>query len=93
VVSTSYSSGGSGRARRACALPEGYTAAPTVKSPDEKSRLRNQRAGRCAARRLVNLALEADGMPLGRARLQLFRPATIRLVEAMQLSLRPRKPS
>jgi hypothetical protein len=33
----------------------------------------------------VNLALEADGMPLGRARLQLFRPDTVRLMEAMQV--------
>jgi hypothetical protein len=31
------------------------------------------------------LALEADGVPLGRARLQLFRPASIRLTQALSL--------
>ena len=33
----------------------------------------------------VNFTLEADGLALGRARLQLFRPATIRVQQAMQL--------
>ena len=32
----------------------------------------------------VNLALEADGMLLGRARLQLFRPLSIRLLDEMR---------
>jgi hypothetical protein len=44
-----------------------------------RDRLRNRpcRPMRCTAIG-PNLALEADGMPLGRARLQMFRPATIR---------------
>ena len=33
----------------------------------------------------ANLALEADGMPLGRARLQMFRPVTIRMAESVRL--------
>ena len=33
----------------------------------------------------VNLAIEADGMPLGRSRLQLFRPASIRVAQAIQI--------
>jgi hypothetical protein len=83
VVSTSYSSAELA-ARSRLRLPEGFTAAPKVKSPDEidyeigvpPDALHGDWA---------NLALEADGMPLGRARLQLFRPASIRLMEAMQL--------
>ncbi len=37
----------------------------------------------------VNLALEADGVRLGHARLQLFRPASARLREAIPLLLGP----
>ncbi len=83
LVSTSYSSG-EVAARSRLRLPEGYTAAPTVKSPDEidyeVSVPADALHGDYAA-----LALEADGMPLGRARLQLFRPVSIRLMEAMQI--------
>jgi hypothetical protein len=83
LVSTSYSSGDVA-ARSRLRLPEGYTAAPTVKSPDEidyeVSVPADALHGDYAA-----LALEADGMPLGRARLQLFRPVSIRLMEAMQI--------
>jgi hypothetical protein len=83
VVSTSYSSSAVA-ARSRLRLPEGFTATPTVKSPDEidyevgvpPDALHGD---------WVNLALEADGMPLGRARLQLFRPVTIRLMEAIKL--------
>jgi hypothetical protein len=83
VVSTSYSSAEvAGRSR--LRLPEGFTAAPTVKSPDEIDYEIGVPADALHGD-WANLALEADGMPLGRARLQLFRPATIRLVEAMQL--------
>ncbi|MGA9624786.1 MAG: hypothetical protein WBQ65_09970, partial [Bryobacteraceae bacterium] len=83
VVSTSYSSA-EVAARSRLRLPEGYTATPTVKSPDE---IDYEIAVPADALHgdWVNLALEADGMPLGRARLQLFRPATIRLMEAMHL--------
>ncbi len=37
----------------------------------------------------VNLALEADGVRLGRTRLQLFRPASLRVREAAMLHLGP----
>jgi hypothetical protein len=83
VVSTSYSSA-EVAARSRLRLPEGFTGAPTVKSPDEIDYEISVPADALHGD-WVNLALEADGMPLGRARLQLFRPATIRLVEAMQL--------
>jgi len=71
-------------ARSRLRLPEGYTAAPTVKSSDEIDYEIGVPADALHGD-WVNLALEADGMPLGRARLQLFRPATIRLVEAIEL--------
>ena len=37
----------------------------------------------------ANLALEADGVALGRARVQLFRPASIRLLSGMQFHFGP----
>jgi hypothetical protein len=83
VVSTSYSSA-EVAARSRLRLPEGFTAAPTVKSPNEIDYEIGVPADALHGD-WVNLALEADGMPLGRARLQLFRPATIRLMEGMQL--------
>jgi len=83
VVSTSYSSS-EVAARSRLRLPEGFTAAPTVKSPDEID-YEIGVPGDAVHGDWANLAIEADGMPLGRARLQLFRPATIRLMEAMQL--------
>jgi hypothetical protein len=83
VVSTSYSSA-EVAARSRLRLPEGYTATSTAKSPGEIDYEISVPADALHGD-WVNLALEADGMPLGRARLQLFRPATIRLMEAMQL--------
>jgi hypothetical protein len=83
VVSTSYSSAELA-ARSRLRLPEGFTAAPTVKSPDEIDYEIGVPADALHGD-WANLALEADGMPLGRARLQLFRPATIRLMEAIQV--------
>jgi hypothetical protein len=83
VVSTSYSSP-EVAARSRLRLPEGFTAAPTVKSPDEIDYEISVPADAVHGD-WANLALEADGMPLGRARLQLFRPATIRLMEAIEL--------
>ena len=35
----------------------------------------------------ANLAIEADGVPLGRARLQMFRPVSVRLTDAMRLHI------
>jgi hypothetical protein len=83
VVSTTYSSAELA-ARSRLRLPEGFTAAPTVKSPDEIDYEIAVPADAVHGD-WANLAIEADGMPLGRARLQLFRPATIRLMEAIQL--------
>jgi hypothetical protein len=83
VVSTAYSSA-EVAARSRLRLPEGFTAAPTVKSPDEIDYEISVPADALHGD-WANLAIEADGMPLGRARLQLFRPASIRLMEAMQL--------
>jgi hypothetical protein len=83
VVSTSYSSAAVA-ARSRLRLPEGFTAVPTVKSPDEIDYEIGVPADALHGD-WANLALEADGMPLGRARLQLFRPVTIRLMEAMHL--------
>jgi len=83
TVSTVYSSEDVAKRSR-LRLPEGFTATPTVKSPNEidyevavpSDALHGDYA---------NLALEADGVRLGRARLQLFRPASVRLVQAMRL--------
>jgi hypothetical protein len=83
IVPTTYSSP-EVAARSRLRLPEGFTAIPTVKSPNEV-----EYAVDVPAEALhgdwANLAIEADGMPLGRARLQLFRPASIRMSEAIRL--------
>ena len=83
TVSTVYSSEDVAKRSR-LRLPEGFTAAPTVKSPNEIDYEVSVPA-EVVHGDYANLALEADGMRLGRARLQLFRPASIRLVQAMQL--------
>ena len=72
-------------ARSRLRLPEGFTARPH-RQIAQRDRLRRS-AFRADALHgdWANLALEADGMLLGRARLQLFRPASIRLMEAMQI--------
>jgi len=82
-IATNYSSA-QVAARSRLRLPEGYTAAPKVKSPEEIEYEVDVPAdalhGDFAA-----LALEADGVLMGRARLQLFRPFSIRLMEALQM--------
>jgi hypothetical protein len=83
VVSTAYSSA-EVAARSRLRLPEGFTAAPIVKSPNEIDYEVSVPADALHGD-WANFALEADGLPLGRARLQLFRPASIRLMQAMQL--------
>ncbi len=83
LVSTVYSSPDVASRSRLLA-PEGFTAASTKKSPNEidytvkvpPDALHGDWA---------SLALEADGVPLGRARVQLFRPASIRLTQAIGL--------
>jgi len=83
VVSTSYSSESLAKRSR-LRLPPGYAAVPAVKSPDE---IDYEIAVPPEAMHgdYASLAIEADGMLLGRARLQLFRPVSIRLMEAMQI--------
>jgi hypothetical protein len=83
AVSTTYS--GESVARRSrLRLPEGFTATPTTKSPNEIE-YDVQVPADAVHGDWANLALEADAMLLGRVRLQLFRPVSIRLMEAMQL--------
>ncbi len=83
AISTNYSSA-QVAARSRLRLPEGFTATPKTKSPDEIEYQVDVPAdalhGDFAA-----LALEVDGTLMGRARLQLFRPFSIRLMEAIQL--------
>jgi hypothetical protein len=84
-VSTLYSSADVA-ARSRLRLPEGFTATPALKSPNEidydivvpADALHGDWA---------ELAIEADGLPLGRTRAQLLRPATIRLGQAMRIHL------
>jgi hypothetical protein len=83
LISTTYSSADLA-SRSRLRLPEGFTATPTVKAPNEidyEIRVPSDLLHGDYA----NLAIEADGMLLGRSRLQLFRPASIRLMEAMQI--------
>jgi hypothetical protein len=87
TVSTIYSSA-EVAARSRLRLPEGYTATPVNKSPNE---IDYQIAVPADALHgdFASLALEADGVPLGRARVQLFRPASIRLLSGLQFHIGP----
>ncbi len=82
-VATNYSSP-QVAARSRLRLPEGYTAAPGVKSPEE---IEYQVGAPADALHgdFATLALEADGTLMGRARLQLFRPFSVRCTEAIQM--------
>lgn len=87
ALTTSYSSEDlAGRSR--LRLPEGFAAAETKKSASEGD-YRIDYAVDVPADALhgdwANLAIEADGVPLGRAHLQLFRPASVHLAEAIHL--------
>ena len=83
LVSTSYSSEQLAQRSR-LRLPEGWTAKPAVKSPLEIDYEIDVPAEALHGD-WANLAIEADGVLLGRARLQLFRPASVRLAQAMRL--------
>jgi Glycosyl hydrolases family 35 len=83
VLSTTYS-GESVAKRSRLKLPDGFTAVPIVKSPNEIDYEVTVPPDAIHGD-WGNLALEADAMLLGRVRLQLFRPVSIRLMEAMQL--------
>jgi hypothetical protein len=88
LVSTTYSSPDVA-ARSRLRLPEGYTAEKVVRAP-------NQIDYEIAVPASVgdgdyaNVALEADGMALGRARLELFRPVAVHVAGAVALHFGPR---
>ncbi len=69
-------------------LPEGFTATASEKSPNEIDYTVSVPADALHGD-WANLALEADGMLLGRTRLQMFRPVSIRLAQAMQMHFGP----
>jgi hypothetical protein len=81
ALSTTYSAAGVARRSR-LRLPPGFTSTRDEKTPNEieyhvfvpSDALHGDWA---------NLALEADGVALGRARLQLFRPVSLRLADAI----------
>jgi hypothetical protein len=88
TVSTTYSSA-EVAARSRLRLPEGYKAAPTTRSPNEIDYEIAVPADAIHGD-FANLSLEADGVALGRAHVQLFRPASVRLLSGMQLHFGPR---
>jgi hypothetical protein len=83
LISTAYSSA-EVASRSRLRMPVGFSAVPTTKSPNE---IDYEIATPADALHgdFADLALEADGLPLGRAHVQLFRPVSIRLMEAMQI--------
>ena len=83
TVSTTYSSPDVATRSR-LRLPEGFTATPKVKSPNQIDYEVSVPADAVHGD-WANLALEADGFQLGRARLQLFRLVSIRLLEAFEI--------
>ena len=83
TISTSYSSEDLANRSR-LRLPEGFTATPERKSPVEIEYTVNVPADALHGD-WANLAIEADGVALGRAHLQLFRPASVHLAEALRL--------
>jgi len=87
VVSTVYSSEDVARRSR-LRLPEGFTATPTMKSPNEIDYEVTVPADALHGDH-ANLALEADGVRQGRARLQLFRPVSVHLVQGLQIHFGP----
>lgn len=87
IVSTVYSSPAVAERSRLLA-PEGFTAVPTPRTPNEIDYAVNVPANALHGD-WVNLALEADGVPLGRARVELFRPASIRMRQAIGLHFGP----
>jgi Glycosyl hydrolases family 35 len=86
-ISTEYSSADVA-ARSRLRVPEGFTATPALKSPNEID-YSVQVPSDALHGEWASLVLEADGVPLGRARLQMFRPASIRLEQAFKLHFGP----
>ena len=87
TISTIYSSADVATRSR-LRLPEGYTATPVTKSPNEIDYEVSVPADALHGD-YASLALEADGVALGRARVQLFRPASVRLLSGMQFHIGP----
>jgi hypothetical protein len=87
VVSTSYSSEQLADRSR-LRMPERFTAKATRKSPLEIDYALDVPADELHGD-WANLAIEADGVLLGRAHLQLFRPASVRLTDAIRLHFGP----
>ena len=83
TLHTSYSSADVA-ARSRLRLPEGFTAEAKNDGTNEIDYQVSVPADAVHGD-FANLTLEADGMPLGRARLQLFRPVSVRIMEAMQV--------
>jgi len=82
-IATNYSSA-QVAARSRLRLPEGYVVTPKVKSPEEIEYEIDVPADALHGD-FATLALEADGILMGRARLQLFRPFSIHVMEAMHM--------
>ena len=87
TVSTMYSSA-EVASRSRLRLPEGFTATAITKSPNEID-YEVSVPGEALHGDFVDFALEADGVPLGRARAQLFRPVSIRLLSGLQFHFGP----
>ncbi len=83
AISTTYSSADVA-ARSRLRLPEGYTAKSETISPNQIDYAVSVPADAIHGD-WASLALEADGVPLGRAQLQLFRPVTIRMSQSIHL--------
>jgi hypothetical protein len=83
ILSTSYSSPDLADRSR-LRLPEGFAAVPNRKSPLEIDYTVDVPSDALHGD-WANLAIEGDGVPLGRAHLQLFRPASVHLAEAIHL--------
>ena len=88
LVSTTYSSPDVA-SRSRLRLPEGYTAEKIVKAPNQIDYEIAVPAS-AADGDHANFALEVDGVAMGRARLQLFRPIAVRFDGAIALHFGPR---
>jgi hypothetical protein len=91
IVSTNYSSEALASRSRLLA-PPGFRLKAIPKSPleiDYEVTIPADSTRDATHGEFVTLALEADGVRLGRTRLQLFRPASLRIREAIPLRLGP----
>jgi len=83
LISTSYSSPALADRSR-LRLPDGFTASPARKSPLAIDYTVNVPPDALHGA-WADLAIEADGVPMGRAHLQLFRPASVHFPAAVRL--------